>query len=176
MSQDKSPVFIRLSEHPEEGGGIIQFPHPEDPDSIEENNIDDMPMDQWASAIDANNEYLGWNTKTVDEVLSKCIKDGILVENFHTMVQQIKLARTEDQWAILAVTEIAEAYEEHRNGKPLVYDGENGKPEGLAIEYADALIRILHWFARHNLSASRVVAMKMNYNITRPYRHGNKNA
>lgn len=44
----------------------------------------------------------------------------------------------------------------------------------MAVEYADALIRILHWFGYHGLDPDSFVARKIEYNQTRPYRHGGK--
>ena len=70
--------------------------------------------------------------------------------------------RTEDELMLLAVSEVSEALEEYRRGRPMVYaieidaDGEprytedlaairakNLKPEGIAIELVDCAIRCL---------------------------------
>ena len=84
--------------------------------------------------------------------------------------------RSEAEWAALAHSEISEAFESYRNGEALIYTSSAGKPEGAAIEYADALIRILHWFKRHGVDPRKAMQMKIEYNLTRPYRHGGKKA
>jgi hypothetical protein len=116
---------------------------------------DTVTLDEWAEIINQNNENLGWNVK-----------------------------RSEAEWAALAHTEISEYYEEFRNGheaRDIYYnqvdkDSKNNKPEGQAIEMADLLIRTLHWFAQNGMSPSYCVALKMQYNTTRPFRHGEKKA
>ena len=40
-------------------------------------------------------------------------------------------------------SELSEALEKHRDGKPLIYIDEEGKPQGLAVELADCGIRVL---------------------------------
>lgn len=50
----------------------------------------------------------------------------------------------------------------------------NPKPEGIAVEMADCLIRILDWAAHEGLDMDSIIAMKMAYNENRPYRHGGK--
>lgn len=82
--------------------------------------------------------------------------------------------RSEGEWAALAHSEISEAFEAYRDGKPLRYRDANGKPEGAAVEYADAIIRILHWAEVHEVDMDTLVAEKMDYNRGRPWRHGNK--
>jgi len=74
---------------------------------------------------------------------------------------------------MLIVTEIAEATEEVRNGRPSWYH-ENGKPEGECIELADALIRILEHAAWNGWDMEAAVRAKMTYNKGRGYRHGGK--
>lgn len=81
--------------------------------------------------------------------------------------------RSEGEWAALAHSEISEAFEEFRKGHG---PNDRGKPEGMAMEYADCLIRILHWFSFHGISPSEMIYLKMRYNETRPYRHGGKQA
>lgn len=88
----------------------------------------------------------------------------------------------------LCHSELSEALEEYRAGRPMEYadDFVNGvritdpdkfgarKPEGIAVEMADCLIRILDWFGKEGLDVDRIVQEKMAYNETRPYRHGGK--
>ena len=43
--------------------------------------------------------------------------------------------------------EWSEALEEHRAGRPAVWEGENGKPEGWAVELMDGVLRVLDYVA-----------------------------
>ena len=72
-------------------------------------------------------------------------------------------------------TELSEAFEEYRNGHPYtqIYM-EDGKPEGVPIELADVIIRILDFCGRHEIDIALALRMKANYNDSRPYRHGGK--
>lgn len=101
-------------------------------------------------------------------------------------------------------SELSEALEEHRQGRPSEWfqvgstpvrrpqpgDGAAGadwvderdpskiwigvvaKPEGVAVELADCLIRILDTLQSMDVDIDGVVARKMAYNKSRPYRHG----
>lgn len=71
--------------------------------------------------------------------------------------------------------ELSEAVEEARkspNYSEIYYD--SSKPEGFAVELADALIRILDLFGALGIDASEIVRIKHEYNRTRPHRHGGK--
>ena len=70
-------------------------------------------------------------------------------------------------------SELSEALEEHRNGNDRIRI-ENDKPEGLPIELADVIIRILDFAERHDIDMEDAITKKMNYNASRPYRHGGK--
>lgn len=70
-------------------------------------------------------------------------------------------------------SEISEAVEEVRKDTKPFYI-ENGKPEGEAIELVDAVIRIMDYFAYNNWDLERLLKIKMEYNKTRPNRHGGK--
>ena len=93
----------------------------------------------------------------------------------------------------LCHSELSEALEEHRDGRPMVYvlnlsgddkvvprleedtDKFNGrKPEGVAVEMADCIIRILDWCGKEGIDIDKIIRLKMEYNKTRPYRHGGK--
>ena len=100
-------------------------------------------------------------------------------------------------------SELSEALEEHRQGKPMLYFEKNrckesggicipdaqdecpenpeecgcfilGKPEGIAVELADAVIRIADLCGALGIDLEEVIAEKMKYNEGRPYRHGKK--
>ena len=93
---------------------------------------------------------------------------------------------------MLIVSELAEALEEARAGDKMngriscmhYYSGEeyisNGptncckKPEGIVVEVADALIRILDWCVHEGIDIEGIVREKHEYNKTRPYKHGKK--
>jgi NTP pyrophosphatase (non-canonical NTP hydrolase) len=87
---------------------------------------------------------------------------------------------------ILMVSEISEALEWYRNPEfeitsEVLYtlcDPHNEfdpeKPDGMWIELADCIIRILDLAGAYNIDMEELVKLKHNYNKTRPYRHGGK--
>ena len=72
----------------------------------------------------------------------------------------------------LCHSELSEALEELRCGNPLVYVGENGKPEGAVIELLDCVIRIFDILGFWNVDVDENLDDKMDYNEGRPYKHG----
>lgn len=92
----------------------------------------------------------------------------------------------------LCHSELSEALEAHRNGEELVHgccghcayedgcdhpapEGETAcKPEGVAVEMIDCILRILDWCAKEGVDVDGVLRMKLNYNKGRTYRHGGK--
>lgn len=88
-------------------------------------------------------------------------------------------------------SELSEALEEERNGNPfictpqdetecLMYGKESlckyrsRKPEGVAVELADAVIRIADLCGHLEIDLEEVIEIKMAYNEGRPYKHGKK--
>ena len=81
----------------------------------------------------------------------------------------------------LITTEVAEGIEEARDGNPgvrgLYYDVDTQKPEGLASEIGDVLIRSAHLSTNTKLGEIDVVEgtlAKLRFNPTRAYRHGGR--
>ena len=131
-----------------------------------------MNLNEWAREIHANAVDHGWweNERPLPEVL------------------------------MLIVSELSEALEEARAGRPMVWyecmhDGEPcsrdtdcdylegaecsvgdryQKPEGIAVEVIDALIRILDWCGKEKLDVEALVKEKHEYNKSRPYKHGKR--
>lgn len=92
----------------------------------------------------------------------------------------------------LCHSELSEALEEYRANRPMAYTvfqsgpgatadlitdmsvwGKD-KPEGIAVEMIDCIIRILDWCAKEGVDVDKLLYAKHQYNRTRPYRHGGK--
>ena len=74
---------------------------------------------------------------------------------------------------MMCVTELAEAVNEFRNDKPMFYK-EGNKPEGVAVEMVDCMIRILDWLGHEGVDVDGTLEEKYNFNLTREHRHGGK--
>lgn len=74
----------------------------------------------------------------------------------------------------LCHSELSEALESFRNGEPFFWIGDGGKPEGVGVELADCIIRILDYAGHVDIDMAELVRKKHEYNKTRPYRHGGK--
>lgn len=92
--------------------------------------------------------------------------------------------RTFGEVIALMHSELSEALEEYRDGRSKMeihyvesqtdYGAVTMKPEGIAVELADVLIRIFDFCGRYNVPLGRALVEKMAYNESRPYRHGGK--
>ncbi len=100
--------------------------------------------------------------------LAKQVHDDNKAKGFYDDV-----VRTPLEYHMLIVTELAEASEAVRKGKPEHYI-EGNKPEGESVEIADALIRILDYAGFKGWDLDFIVEQKLNYNKTRSYKHGGK--
>ena len=76
----------------------------------------------------------------------------------------------------LCHSELSEALEAYRDGGhvALIYNHAPNKPEGVPVELADTLIRIFDLCGFYGIDLDQAFRVKMEYNKTREYRHGNK--
>lgn len=90
------------------------------------------------------------------------------------------VAHTFGDRMLLAISELVEAFEEHRNNMRVdsiyfLLDKEgNPKPEGIPIEIADCLIRLFDDIGYYGIPIHLAYEAKKEYNKTRPHRHGGK--
>ena len=74
-------------------------------------------------------------------------------------------------------SEASEAFERYRERwDPQSIKYFDDKPEGIPIELADIVIRVMDYCARAGIDLEEAIALKHKYNLTRPYRHGGKRA
>lgn len=114
----------------------------------------------------------------------RCYGTGETLPTIAALQVQVKSWTAAKGWAdnrtvgdllMLMVSELAEALEEYRDWhEPNAVRVQNGKPEGIPIELADVVIRILSFCGKYDVDLQEAVLQKMAYNETREHRHGGK--
>lgn len=89
--------------------------------------------------------------------------------------------RTFGELIALCHSELSEALEEHRNGRPeaQIHYVDKGQvkpcqPDGIPIELADVVIRIFDMCGLYGIDLEEALRIKMEYNTTREKKHGGK--
>jgi NTP pyrophosphatase (non-canonical NTP hydrolase) len=78
------------------------------------------------------------------------------------------------KYLMLAVTECSEAMDAWRDDMRGISYDEHGKPVGIPTEMADIMIRVAHYCKDLNIDLEEALRIKMEYNKTRPFKHGRK--
>lgn len=106
-------------------------------------------------------------TMTITEMVDRCYEQAKAsgwTEKEVPIPEQIALIHSE----------ASEALESYRNREPLSWTTAYGKPQGISSEFADILIRVGHYSRLLGIDLEAEVIRKLEYNATRPYRHGGK--
>jgi len=140
-------------------------------------------ISQWQEEITAWGASKGWDKPALCEMRGMPVQEHSVldradgtrsVKDFETYVEPQGV----DTNAVLAKialchSELSEALEAARDGKYIAYE-KDGKPEGVVVELADTMIRIMHLAGLLGLDLEDAVEQKMAANQKRPYRHGGR--
>lgn len=88
-----------------------------------------------------------------------------------SVLHRMELALAAEQLALFH-SEISECLEFKRVKDQPAMDDKVPELTGEAAELADILIRVFHYCGKRKINLGEAVALKHNFNITRPHRHG----
>lgn len=89
-------------------------------------------------------------------------------ERDHSFPEQLALVHSE-------VSETLEDYRVHgMNPETFIFIEQTGKPSGLAVEIADVFIRLCDSCGRYGIPLEDALRAKLEWNKSRPHRHGGK--
>lgn len=128
----------------------------------------DLIGDNFILAMAYKIQELQQPTKSINELVNEAHQNAIN-KGFY------EEPRTFGESIALMHSELSEALEDHRNGRGLLeiyYEGE--KPCGIPVELADTVIRIFDTCGDLGIDLETAIQIKMDYNATRPIRHGGK--
>lgn len=103
----------------------------------------------------------------------------LMVDSYKTALEKgwHDKSRSFGELIALCHAELSEALEEYRqfdlDESNFIYE-KDGKPEGIAVEMADLLIRVFDMCMFLGIPLQQALEVKMAYNKGRPYRHGGK--
>lgn len=130
-------------------------------------------LNEWAAEIHQNAVDHGWwdEERSFGDIVALCHSElSEALEAYRNKEENLWYACT-----LEGVDPTDECYdlEENcpfRDGSPC----RKIKPEGVAVEMIDCMIRILDWCGREGVDVDALLQAKHKYNKTRPYRHGGK--
>jgi len=149
----------------------------EAPLKVRYQSLDEVMADQ-NSRMSANlDQYLEEGTKVDYEALQFMAHEFYhyaKAKGFGLRSRKSRESRIPER-LLMMIGEVSETMEEYRNGhSPTEVYYKDGKPEGIPIELADVLMRLLCFCGEHDIDIAAAVKEKHRYNLTRPFKHGGK--
>lgn len=128
--------------------------------------IDDLIRESHETAVKA-----GWWPKEGDPERNFGEQIALMHSELSEVLEEFRVNGLNPKWFLYTDVEYDN---ETDTQQPLCRDGK--KPEGIAVELADLLVRIGDTCGKYGIPLEQALIRKMAYNKTRSYRHGNKKA
>ena len=130
-----------------------------------------MNLTEFSKEVHQNAVDHGWWEKevTFGEVIALCHSElsEALQEYRENMPMEYKRCTFDGN---MCEKDNCAAYETGSCDRELAFD----KPEGVVVELADCILRILDYCGKEGIDIERILLEKHEYNKSRPYRHGGK--
>lgn len=133
-------------------------------------------------AVTANNYEKGWRPRPEEMPMGKVERNmGELIALLHSEVSEAFEAHRNNEPKLWFEYEIPGPNGETLKNKPTdgfsdqpSFGGVLGKPQGIASELADVLIRLVDMAQEHDIPLISATISKHEFNQTRPWKHGGK--
>ncbi len=139
-----------------------------------------MKLNQMAAEVHNNAIEHGWwdEEKTFPEIIALIHSEvSEALEEYRKVCSETEIYYTGNKCAEsggLCVSDAPDVMCEYPYDPRLCDSYVIGKPEGIPIELADVIIRILDYCAFAGIDIEEAIQIKHEYNKTRPYKHGGK--
>ena len=129
-----------------------------------------MNLTDFAKEVHENAVAHGWwdEESSFGEILALCHSElSEALEAYRSGLPADKVVYRFDDCGDMTEDECAGCY----NGNPKCF---RAKPDGVSVELADCILRILDYCGKIGIDIEDVIQRKHEYNKTHPYRHGGK--
>ena len=130
-----------------------------------------MKLNELAKEVHQNATDHGWweEPRTFGEIIALCHS-----ELSEALEEYRNGHKPNEVYINCTDKDIEECMDKHNTSLDICLGCSHAKPEGIPIELADCIIRILDYCGKEGIDIEEAIRIKHEYNKTRPYRHGGK--